>query len=140
MYLPLQGMLVLPMDFKVFQHRESAPRNAYKHAAFFMNSCAFLQNWLQDHQYCTGFIRFWEVVSPKSQNVVFLMVFVAFWHALWTRGSSHVGPLSGESLISKGGGYLAHGHLPPFWVISWKSLIFKGGGVYWGGDFYLELG
>ena len=51
---------------KGFQHLECASQNAYKHNGFPMNLLPFLRNVLQVHQYSTGFMRFWQAISPMA--------------------------------------------------------------------------
>ncbi len=46
--LPLLKVLVLPMNFKVSQHRQNASRNAYKRNAFLMILGVLSLKWLQN--------------------------------------------------------------------------------------------
>ena len=87
MHYAVAQITSFPMDLKVLQRREYASRNAYKHNAFLMVSCYILQNRLQNPQYSSDFIRFWETGFPNAQNVVFSNVFLAFWRGL-ERGRS----------------------------------------------------
>ena len=69
--LPFPKVQVSPRNNNVFQHRGSVLQDAYKRNGFPMIPVPFRRNWLQNHQYSTGFIRFGEVESPMSRKRCF---------------------------------------------------------------------
>ena len=72
-------------------------QDPYKRNGFPMILGTFLRKVLQKHQETTGFIRVWGVEFLVSQNVVFPMVFLAFWRGLGaSRRAAGAGTRLGE--------------------------------------------
>ena len=66
------------MKQRIFEERDSAPRNAYKHNAFLMNLGVFLRKVLQNHQETTGFIRVPRLHFAVSGNARFPQEYEGF--------------------------------------------------------------
>ena len=83
----------------------------------FMIPGHILQNRLQIPQHSLGFIRFWEVVSPNSQNVVFPMVsglLAGPWTPLVPPRAPRASPRRAKFNHFQGGGLLGHLGSPEF--------------------------
>ena len=87
-------------------------------------SSDFLRKWLQNDKETTGFIRLWDVVSPTSQNIVFPIVFLAFWGYLGAprRATGPAGPAEPAGSIP--GNHLAQGPVDLFFVYTKKKVSY----------------